>query len=243
MQASGTQAETTQVVHTLESTTVSTDTDTQTSTTDVCTDSQGLPAHLPLPVDTDAGADALAVVTEAGEPGNTTIPHMVPPPPPANTTHLHTGTDAHTHCELHTNAAVSTTLHVPAPALTAAGMAKQGDENMGRGEGEREDAGMVTGISDEEERARQYRLMRSVAQFLKEVAGGAGCGAGASSGVGAGTGGGVGCTGAHMWQSPPRLLLRNSAEEEAVSIASMVSHTHTHTQTHTWPHRHTHTRP
>jgi hypothetical protein len=230
VQAPRMQAETTQVVHTLVSTTVSTDTDTQTSTTDVCTDSQGLRAHLPLPVDTDAGADALAVITEAGE--------------PANTTHLHTGTDAHTHCESHTNAAVRTTLHVPAPALTAAGMAKQGDENMGRGEGEREDAGMVTGMSDEEERARQYRLMRSVAQFLKEVAGGAGCEAGASSGVGAGTGGGVGCTGVHMRQSPPRLLLlRSSAEEEAVSIASMVSHTHTHTQTHTWPHRHTHTRP
>jgi hypothetical protein len=135
--------------------------------------------------------------------------------------------------------AVSTPIHAPPPALSAAGEAKQGPERMGRGEGEREDVGMVTGLSDDEERARQSRLMRSVARFLKEVSGGAGGGAGDS---GAGTGGGVGRIGAHMRQRPPRLLLRNSAEEEAVSIASMVSITHTRTHTHTHVATHTHTR-
>jgi hypothetical protein len=230
--AIGTQAQADTTMHTDVSTTHSFDTHTSTthsadahgadthstdihaSTTHVCTDSQISNSHVPTSGDTDAHAG----VPAASEPDNTSLVQ----------THTHTHTHTHATCESHTNApanSVGQALEMPSPALSASGVVAGEAESKRRGGYEGESDGQKEGgtenvcMKDEEEKVRQNRLMRSVAQFLKEASGGAGCeGAAGCAGIG-----GVGNAAAHLRQSPPRLLLRNSAEQEAVSIAAMVS--------------------
>ena len=234
--ATGTQAqaETPHAVHMLMSTTHGSDTqtsntqgdddargaathstDSNASTTPVCSDSPSPTAHLPMPADTVAHAG----IPAASGPHNASLVHAH--------THAHTHTHTHTHCQLHSNAPLNSGGHAldgHSPALSAAGgpegEAKSKREGGAEGgcDGPKEVGTEDVGIENEEEQGQQNRLMRSVTQFLKEAAGGAGCEGGSGrAGIG-----GVPKAAAHSRQNPARLILRDSAEQEAVSIAAMV---------------------